>query len=378
MKKSYVVLFIVMMLCLSYMPSFASSISGSVSHTGMLIQGKSINVATINFNDPDIRFDVVKGNNTVAGWEEFSSIINRTKPVAAINGNYFNAYATDEIDIRPWGYIYQDGKQINSGATLNRGSFAVTYDREIIINNGEAFPKDNIETMVEAGPLLILNGKIVYDPSTSGFTEDKINLNPAQRSAIGVKEDGKVVMVTGSNLRMTELAAIMYELECVAATNLDGGASSALYANGTYLTNPGRKLNTVLVVHDDQAQQNNYEPVTEDIQIYVNGKKLALSVPPMIVNSRTMVPVSAISQALEAEVEWDAVKRQVHIRQGEVTLVLMIDSITAVVDNSIVTLEAPAMIAHSRTYVPLSFIANAFDADISWDAATRSVFIETE
>ncbi|WP_308534031.1 phosphodiester glycosidase family protein [uncultured Peptoniphilus sp.] len=35
-----------------------------------------------------------------------------------------------------------------------------------------------------------------------------------------------------------------------AATNLDGGASSAMYFNGKTYTSPGRKLNTVLMVFE--------------------------------------------------------------------------------------------------------------------------------
>jgi len=43
----------------------------------------------------------------------------------------------------------------------------------------------------------------------------------------------------------------MINLGAVEAMNLDGGASSALYANGSIITQPGRKLSTVLAVYDD-------------------------------------------------------------------------------------------------------------------------------
>lgn len=74
------------------------------------VQGKIVNIVTVDFNSPDITFDVVKGNDQLVGWEEFKSIIERTKPAAAINGNFFNAYATEENEIVPWGYIYKNGK----------------------------------------------------------------------------------------------------------------------------------------------------------------------------------------------------------------------------------------------------------------------------
>ena len=39
---------------------------------------------------------------------------------------------------------------------------------------------------------------------------------------------------------------------CNKAMNLDGGASSALYAKGKMITKPGRKLNTVLMVFNEK------------------------------------------------------------------------------------------------------------------------------
>lgn len=240
-RYGFILMMLIVFMVLSCNVSLAQS--DNVSFKSMQVLGKNVNVVTIDFNNTNVTFDVVKGNDQRVGWENFSSIINRTNPAAAINGNYFNAYADTEEEIIPWGYIIKDGKILNSGATINRGSFAVTFDRKIIINNGEEFPKHDIETMIEAGPLLLLNGIIVAEQNNAAFSEDKITQNPAQCSAIGVKPNGHVIMVTGANLKTIELANIMHQLGCIAATNLDGGASSALYANGKYITNPGRKLN---------------------------------------------------------------------------------------------------------------------------------------
>ncbi|AKL96031.1 copper amine oxidase domain-containing protein [Clostridium aceticum] len=385
MKKTCFLMTLLFFFNLSSFYSVASS--ESVTYSSMKVQGKNIHVVTVNFNNPNLSFDVINANDSRVGWEDFTSMINRSTPVAAINGNYFNAYAQNEADIIPWGYIYKNGKQINSGATINRGSFAVTKNREIIINNGEEFAKDNIETMVEAGPLLILDGKIVYDPANSEFTEDKINQNPAQRSAIGITADGKVLMVTGSSIRMTELASIMKEIGCIAATNLDGGASSALYANTRYITRPGRKLNTVLAVYDNEKSANSNmnessQPTSsnteEAIQIIVNNQKLQLPSPAMILNARTMVPISAVAEALDAEVKWHALERQVVISKDTVNLILTIDSVNALVNDEVVLLDAPPIIANSRTYVPISFISNAFGVKTTWDSSTRSVNIVSE
>lgn len=346
--------------------------SDNVSFKPMQVSGKNINVVTIDFNNTNLTFDIAKGNNQRTGWEDFSSIINRTNPAAAINGNYFNAYADNEDDIIPWGYIIKDGKILNNGATINRGSFAVTYDRNIIINNGEEFPKQDIETMVEAGPLLLLNGVIVAEQNIAAFSEDKITQNPAQRSAIGVKPNGHVIMVTGANLKITELANIMYELGCIAATNLDGGASSALYADGKYITNPGRKLNTVLLVYDHNETVNNKSSA---IQVILNGAKLDFDVAPVILEGRTLVPLREIFNAMGVNVNWDG-KNQIITAQSEgITINLPIGSKTPTVNNVIVPLDVPATIIGGRTLVPVRFISESSGAMVRWDESTKTIYI---
>jgi len=117
-------------------------------------------------------------------------------------------------------------------------------EEKIIKNSTE------IESMISAGPLLVQDGKIVFNPKTSGFTENKIIKDRGQRSAIGITKSNKLLLVTGSNLNMNELSKVMVELGAVKAMNLDGGASSGLYAKGNMITNPGRKLNTVLMIYN--------------------------------------------------------------------------------------------------------------------------------
>ncbi len=58
-------------------------------------------------------------------------------------------------------------------------------------------------------------------------------------------------------------------------------------------------------------------PITADaqqvIRIFINGSEVDSDVQPVIINSRTMVPVRAISEGLGMNVEWDGVNRHVII-----------------------------------------------------------------
>lgn len=111
----------------------------------------------------------------------------------------------------------------------------------------ETFDIQKTKQLISAGPLLVKDSKIALDPQREGFKEAKILSSVAQRSAIGLTADNKLILVT-TQMTMKDLALAMQALGCTHAMNLDGGASSGLYANGKMLTSPGRKLNTVFMI----------------------------------------------------------------------------------------------------------------------------------
>ena len=120
---------------------------------------------------------------------------------------------------------------------------AVTWNYEVT-----GFKDNNIETAVGAGPMVLSGSQKITsleNYKNEGFTDSKILTNSAGRSAIGVKADGNVVIIT-TTAKVSELGGILLSLGCTDGMNLDGGASSGLYANGKYLTTPGRNLSNVL------------------------------------------------------------------------------------------------------------------------------------
>ncbi|MBP3887451.1 MAG: phosphodiester glycosidase family protein, partial [Cellulosilyticum sp.] len=88
---------------------------------------------------------------------------------------------------------------------------------------------------------LRINGQATGDPKNESFTEAKILTQVAQRSFIGVDAQGYVTIGTTS-ASVAQLKNIVSEMGLVSAMCLDGGASSGLYYNGSYITNPGRNI----------------------------------------------------------------------------------------------------------------------------------------
>jgi hypothetical protein len=114
------------------------------------------------------------------------------------------------------------------------------------------------------------------------------------------------------------------------------------------------------------------------VQLYVNGEEPSMEVRPFIRDGSTLVPFRAISEALKADVSWNAEERSVTVTRNGITVKLFIDSTTAYVDGKEVTLEVAASITEGNTVVPVRFISEALKAAVKWENETKSVIIYEE
>lgn len=155
------------------------------------------------------------------------------------------------------GYVISFNPNVQSLA--ERFSYGSSVDYKAIFKSTrpDATEADNaiwndVVCAVGAGPSLIINNNITADGTKEGFSEPKINTQRAQRSFIGFREDGRVILGTVSNASIIELSQICKELNLKSAINLDGGASSSLIYNGAYKTKPGRNINNALIFFENQ------------------------------------------------------------------------------------------------------------------------------
>ena len=117
--------------------------------------------------------------------------------------------------------------------------------------DAEGFTLDNVVSVVSGAPRLVKYGAIeTY--LDAGFTEARFTTMSTARTAIGTLSNGKLVLVSVSAATIQQMRELMLSLGCVDAINLDGGASTALYCNGTYIRSPGRELTTTVQVFVSQ------------------------------------------------------------------------------------------------------------------------------
>lgn len=110
-------------------------------------------------------------------------------------------------------------------------------------------------------------------------------------------------------------------------------------------------------------------------EILVNGSPQQMDVEPVIVDGRTMVPVRFISQAMNAPVLWDNDTKNATVVQKQRWLDLWLDENLMAVNGKNVELDVPPLLLEGRTMLPLSAVASAMGVEVEWEAETKKVFL---
>ena len=121
------------------------------------------------------------------------------------------------------------------------------------------------------------------------------------------------------------------------------------------------------------SKSDNKVNAPSEIKIMVSGKEIKPETPAYIENGRTMVPLRFISEALGEKVDWNAETKSVII--GDNKAVLAIGSKEIDANGKKITIDSPAVIKNSRTFVPLRAISEILGAKVDWDGATKTVSI---
>jgi hypothetical protein len=112
----------------------------------------------------------------------------------------------------------------------------------------------------------------------------------------------------------------------------------------------------------------------------VNGSTRTLDSPPIIKNSRTLLPIRAVVEALGGTVGWNATERKVTVTLGHKTIELWIGESIANVNRVNIPIDStnskvvPEIIS-SRTMLPLRFVTENLGCDVQWDGTTKTITV---
>ncbi|EFM38744.1 N-acetylmuramoyl-L-alanine amidase [[Eubacterium] yurii subsp. margaretiae ATCC 43715] len=110
----------------------------------------------------------------------------------------------------------------------------------------------------------------------------------------------------------------------------------------------------------------------------INKKTAGVS--PVVINSRTMVPVRALTEKMGYKVSWIDAKKQVTIENQNNKIELVIGKANAKVNgvDKKITDNVSPMVINSSTYVPIRFVVENMGLDINYDAKDNKIMLNTE
>ena len=115
------------------------------------------------------------------------------------------------------------------------------------------------------------------------------------------------------------------------------------------------------------------------INLIVKGKQTPTDVEPLVEDSRTLVPVRALSEALGFQVDWKADKNQVNLTKGDKKLLFTLGDKSLKVQEGKtikeITMDVPAKVVKNRTFIPARTVAEAYGERVDWNGPMRTVFI---
>ena len=115
------------------------------------------------------------------------------------------------------------------------------------------------------------------------------------------------------------------------------------------------------------------------ISLVVNGRLTSTDVAPFAENSRTLVPVRALSEALQFKVDWKAEKNQVELTKASTKLLFTLGDKKVTVQEGEatkeVTMDVPAKAVNNRIFIPVRTVAEAYGQKVEWNGPMGMVLI---
>jgi hypothetical protein len=224
------------------------------------VKGVPLYETIVDLTDSDTHIAILLANKAdeansaghTHGDEAFEALVKRAHAAVVMNGTFFSK----DDEKRVMGNMVSEGHFLKYSPWENAGTtFGIRVDNrpEMVTakETGQQPQWNEHWFSLTCGPRLLENGEEWIYPEVEGFTDSHV-LGIGPRVALGFNSKGnKLIFVTFVNgLSLKQEAALMKELGCSNAMNLDGGASRSLAHEGQILIPAGRPLTNVIAIYD--------------------------------------------------------------------------------------------------------------------------------
>lgn len=119
-------------------------------------------------------------------------------------------------------------------------------------------------------------------------------------------------------------------------------------------------------------------PIEESILVLIDGNAVNFDQPPVAESGRVLVPLRMIFQALGASVDWNGETQTVVSQKDNVSIKLTLGENVMYVNDRQEYLDVPAKAVNGRTLVPVRAISQALNCDVKWDDVNQAVVITSK
>lgn len=217
----------------------------------------------------------------------------------------------------------------------------------------------------------------MYEAFTNGGDISKYSVEYINNREVVVDQSGNIVFDNPDNLSFWEIVddkfIIVYRDGYQGIYAVDG--SPVILPNYYDEISYCEELGLFAFEKDFQVSLAKNTPATPVISVDVYGVPVEFDQPPVLKDGRTLVPVRAISEALGALVDWDEPTQTVTATLGDTVVKLVINSNQILVNGEVVEIDVPAEIINSRTLIPVRALSEAFGCNVQWDGDNYHITI---
>jgi uncharacterized protein YigE (DUF2233 family) len=253
-----------------------------VAYQRLVVNGVRTYVVTVDLNCKRISLVPQSSNGH---YKSFRNFIKESRPIAAINGTFFDPRTATIIC-----NLISGGKLLSEGRVGH--SLRIDHDNkaQLVRTAGQPGRLLNLKHWafgLSSGPTLLSSGQYVMSPRSEGFRDPGL-LGIAPRSAIGITAHNKLLLVSVRKpVRLVRLSWMMKKLGAKDALNLDGGSSTALYYEGNYVARPRRMLTNIVGVYlrPKEALKPVVSQPSAENPLYDSAEVLPVAVVPSLVEA---------------------------------------------------------------------------------------------
>jgi hypothetical protein len=110
----------------------------------------------------------------------------------------------------------------------------------------------------------------------------------------------------------------------------------------------------------------------------VGGQSFAMDAAPFISNGRFLAPVLYLADALNAQTSWDAATRTITVIKGGTTIELAVGSMAIATNGKTSQMDVSPLIEDGRTYLPARYVAEALGYKVSWEAEAQAITVSQQ